>query len=98
MSASDSSDRHREIARLYAEFLERVGRGERLVFEEWCGRHPEYAEGLRRLDREWERWKTVFDLLASSRGEPQSKRLADELRERFGENVDPGVSLGGEPK
>ena len=98
MSASDSSDRHREIARLYAEFLERVGRGERLGFEEWCARHAEHAEGLRRLDREWERWKTVFDLLASSRGEPQSKRLAEELRERFGENVDPGVSLGGEPK
>ncbi|MFM7299049.1 MAG: hypothetical protein ACKO4Q_17730, partial [Planctomycetota bacterium] len=95
MSPHDESERLQAVARLYAEYLERRKRGERLGLEEFCAAHGEHAEALRRLDAQWEQWKTVFDVLASSRGEPASKRLAEELRERFGD-VDPGVSLGGE--
>ncbi len=95
MPPHDESERLQAVARLYAEYLERRKCGERLGLEEFCAAHGEHAEALKRFDLEWERWKTVFDVLASSRGEPGSKRLAEELRERFGD-VDPGVSLGGE--
>lgn len=95
MSPHDESERLQAVARLYAEFLERRKRGEGLGLEEFCAAHPGQAEALKRLDAQWEQWKTVFEVLSSSQGEPASKRLAEELRERFGE-VDPGVSLGGE--
>ena len=95
MSPHDESERLQAVARLYAEFLERRKRGEGLGLEEFCAAHPGQAEALKRLDAQWEQWKTVFEVLSSSQGEPTSKRLAEELRERFGE-VDPGVSLGGE--
>ncbi len=38
------------------------------------------AVALRKLDAEWERWKTMFEVLSSSQGELASKRLAEEPR------------------
>jgi len=95
VSPHDESERQQTVARLFGEFLQRRMRGERLELEQFCAVHAAHAEDLKRLDAQWEQWKGVFDVLASSRGQPESKRLAQELRERFGD-VDPGVSLGGE--
>jgi len=95
VSEQDQSERLAVLAELYGQYLERRERGEALELEAWCAQHPDYAEGLRALHRDWGWWKEVFGALSRPRGEPESRRLADELRERFGD-VDPGVSLGGE--
>ena len=73
MSPHDESERLQAVARLYAEYLERRKRGERLGLEEFCAAHGEHAEALKQLDLEWERWKTVFDVLASSRARGASR-------------------------
>ncbi|MFN9785669.1 MAG: serine/threonine-protein kinase, partial [Planctomycetia bacterium] len=84
---------------LYARYLTRRQQGESLSFESWCVEHPSEADDLRRLHGQYEQWKSIFEQLSSSTGGAAGeKRLADELREQYGEGVDPGISLdGGRP-
>jgi serine/threonine protein kinase/formylglycine-generating enzyme required for sulfatase activity len=90
---------------LYARYLTRRHQGESLSFESWCVEHPSEADDLRRLHGQYEQWKSIFERLSSSAGGAADekrlageKRLADELREQYGEGVDPGISLdGGKP-
>jgi serine/threonine protein kinase/formylglycine-generating enzyme required for sulfatase activity len=71
--------------------------GESLSFESWCVEHPSEADDLRRLHGQYEQWRSIFERLSSSAGDAAGeKRLADELREQYGEGVDPGISLDGD--
>jgi serine/threonine protein kinase/formylglycine-generating enzyme required for sulfatase activity len=88
---------------LYAQYLALCQQGEVRSFESWCAMQPEDAVELRRLHAQYEQLMSIFDRLSSLSGAATAslggeRRLADELRARFGEGVDPGIYLdGGRP-
>ncbi|MEY2747785.1 MAG: Serine/threonine-protein kinase PknB, partial [Planctomycetota bacterium] len=81
---------------LYARYLTLQEQPGSPGFESWCAQHPTHASELRALHAQYGQWKSIFERLNASkpvqRGE---KRLADELRQKYGEGVDPGISLDG---
>ncbi|MFM7281204.1 MAG: hypothetical protein ACKO32_05430, partial [Planctomycetia bacterium] len=95
---------------LFASFLTAHEQGRSPDFEALVREHPELSARLRQLQAQYTHWKTIFDRLASSaaasagsdlgagasRAGQGEKRLAEELREKYGEGVDPGISLEGD--
>jgi len=81
---------------LFADYLVARERGDDVDFEALCRAHPDLAGDLRRQQE-------VMDLAdrlragSVARAKP-AKGVAERLRELYGEDVDPGVSLGDEPK
>ncbi len=63
-----------------------------VAFEAWCTRHPERASALRRLRTQW---RAVMGLTSESATalEPPANSLGARLREQFGTDVDPGITL-----
>ena len=98
-SSPEDRDPQSIAEELYARYLVRREQGEALEFTAYLAEHPGQAEALRRLHGQYEQWKSIFERLSSSAGGAAGeKRLADELREQYGEGVDPGISLdGGRP-
>ncbi|MEY2785480.1 MAG: Serine/threonine-protein kinase PknD, partial [Planctomycetota bacterium] len=91
---------------LFARHLTAREQGQSPDFEALLREHPELSARLRQLQSQYSHWKTIFDRLACSaatsaatpsmvRGHGE-KRLAEELREKYGEGVDPGISLDAE--
>jgi|GEM_PF-339598 len=95
---------------LFASFLTAREQGRSPDFEALVREHPELSARLRQLQALYTHWKTIFDRLAcsaaasagsdlgagASRAGQGEKRLAEELREKYGEGVDPGISLDGD--
>ena len=65
--------------------------GRKSDFEALCGEHGELAEELRQLLGEWERMSEVMERLG-----PKQGPLSLQLRERYGDSVDPEISLSQE--
>ncbi len=81
---------------LYARYLTLQDHAAAPSFESWCAQHAAQATELRALHAQYGQWKSIFERLAASKPvQGGEKRLADELREKYGEGVDPGISLEG---
>ena len=91
---SDASQPLSPAEELYAQYLTRRQQGATLDIDAWCASHPDHAADLRKLDAQYGQLSSIFERLMGSQPAPE-KRLADELRERYGEGVDPGISLDG---
>ena len=89
MNSGDNDDRAEhssDAERLFAELLAEAGAEEMPDIEALCAGHPEQATELRRLHGE------VGRLLHLIR-QRVSGSLSDRIREQFGSDVDPGISL-----
>ena len=53
-----------------------------------CGEHSELADDLRQLHKEWARMSDVLERLG-----PKHGTLSLQLRERYGDSIDPEISL-----
>ncbi len=83
-----------DLQPLFAEFL-RSGAAD---FEDFVARHPAAAAALRELHGQYQQYLEQRQLFERLAGDPVQGRLAEELRQQFGEGVDPGISLdGGKP-
>ena len=81
---------------LYARYLTLQEQPGPPGFESWCAQHAAHASELRALHAQYGQWKSIFERLAASKPvQGGGKRLAEELREKYGEGVDPGISLEG---
>ena len=64
--------------------------GQESELAELCSEHADLAEELRQLYAEWARMSEVLDRLG-----PKEGTLSLQLRERYGDSVDPEISLSG---
>jgi len=76
---------------LFFEFQDRVRRGEGVDFEDLCRAHPEHAAQLREM-------RALEDFTLAIAPPLVDDTLTGRLKERYGDDVDLGVSLGGEPQ
>ncbi|MCC7014100.1 MAG: SUMF1/EgtB/PvdO family nonheme iron enzyme [Planctomycetes bacterium] len=76
---------------LFLEFLARRDAGEQPDIEAVCGAHPAHATQLRQM-------LATYDALSRLRPRASDAPLSERLKQRFGDGVDPDVSLGGEPQ
>ncbi|MEZ6014753.1 MAG: bifunctional serine/threonine-protein kinase/formylglycine-generating enzyme family protein [Planctomycetota bacterium] len=79
---------------LFVTHLNALQRGEASDFEALCRAHPELEGDLRRQSEVHELAQRLLGCLDDLPPRPVSERL----RERYGDGVDPGVSLSAEPK
>jgi serine/threonine protein kinase/formylglycine-generating enzyme required for sulfatase activity len=79
------------VEELFLEFLRRRDVGAEPDLESLCQAHPQHAKQLRQL-------LAAYDAASRLRPRADEMPLAERLKRQFGEGVDPGVSLGGEPR
>ena len=84
---SEPSSRALEV---FSEHLRRLEIGQESDLAELCSEHAGLAEELRQLYAEWARMSEVLDRLG-----PKEGTLSLQLRERYGDSVDPEISLSG---
>ena len=84
---SEPSARALEV---FSEHLRRLEMGQESDLAELCSEHADLAEELRQLYAEWARMSEVLDRLG-----PKEGTLSLQLRERYGDSVDPEISLSG---
>ena len=82
---SDPSARALEV---FSGHLRRLETGEESDLESLCKEHEDLATELRQLHEEWARMSEVLDRLG-----PKDGTLSLQLRERYGDSVDPEISL-----
>jgi serine/threonine protein kinase len=81
---------------IFARFLTAREQGQSPDFEALLRQHPELATRLRQLDAQYVHWKSIFAQLAAPPA-TTSVPLAARLESRYGDDVDPGISLDPEP-
>jgi len=82
---SDPSARALEV---FSSHLRRLEVGEESDLDRLCMEHEDLASELRQLHQEWARMSEVLDRLG-----PKQGTLSLQLRERYGDSVDPEISL-----
>ncbi|MBJ21089.1 MAG: hypothetical protein CL933_16910 [Deltaproteobacteria bacterium] len=82
---SDPSTRALEV---FSGHLRRIEEGGESDLEALCADHQELADELRQLHQEWSRMSDVLERLG-----PKQGTLSLELRQRYGDSVDPEISL-----
>ncbi|MDP6539983.1 MAG: protein kinase [Planctomycetota bacterium] len=91
-SPSDASswdaDGRAEVA--FREYLQRLESEGETDFDAFCAERPDLADDLARLRGEYERITTILDRLLPD------GTFSDRLRARYGEGVDPRISLSGD--
>ncbi|KAA3607998.1 MAG: hypothetical protein DWQ01_13020 [Planctomycetota bacterium] len=76
---------------IFLEYLEEKDRGAATRLEDYCLRHPEFAEELRQLHEQWKAMRGLFNTSSIVVG------LADQIREELGESAAPELCLTPEP-
>src|SRR5262245_4246998 len=84
-----SDPRHAAIV-VFARWAERQASSEGESFEELFAASPALADELRAVRSEWEKVQSLLDELGLTRS------LGERLRQRYGSQADPGISLEGE--
>jgi len=79
-----------EAVAAFCEYLRLFELDQTVEFETFCGERPELIDGLRRLRDEYERVSAILARLAPAGS------FSDRLRARYGDAVDPGISLSGD--
>ena len=74
-------------ASIFAQYLARKEAGEEVDFEELCRDTPDIADELRVLHTDLGRWSEVLGALGVSGS------LEQRIKDKFGENVDPTITL-----
>jgi serine/threonine protein kinase/formylglycine-generating enzyme required for sulfatase activity len=78
---------------LFAQWLARRDAGETEPIERWAEAHPEHCAAILEIHAAWRR------RVARAAGATENgASLADRLRDRFGPDVDPGITLDGETR
>lgn len=69
----------------FARHLDSLARGEPSRLEEWKHQHPEHADAVEQLRRDWQLVQGLLRGTSPAEAEPRSRRLGDyELQERLG--------------
>jgi hypothetical protein len=74
----------------FCEYLRLLELGQVVDWSAFCGSHPELSPELCRLLEEYERVTAILERLS-----PEAS-FSERLRARYGDSVDPGISLSGD--